>query len=90
MERVHFSGRVPLIYLEILMLRIETEKILKTYTYIQFFREHSSAFNIRFSIFHSNQTSCIKIYTLEVEKTRHQQLNYSLLDCNNKMQRNDK
>ena len=64
MERVHFSGRVPLIYLEILMLRIETEKILKTYTYIQFFREHSSAFNIRFSIFHSNQTTVIKIHTL--------------------------
>ena len=36
MERVHFSGRVPLIYLEILMLRIETEKIIKSYTYIQF------------------------------------------------------
>ena len=68
MERVHFSGRVPLIYLEILMLRIETEKILKPYTYIQFSREHSSAFNIRFSIFHSNQTVCIKIYTFE-EKT---------------------
>ena len=29
MERVHFSGRVPLIYLEILMLWIEPEKILK-------------------------------------------------------------
>jgi len=37
--------------LEFLILRIETEKILKTYTYIQFFREHSSAFNTRFSIF---------------------------------------
>ena len=36
MERVHFSGRVPLIYLEILMLRIEIEKILKQYTYIKF------------------------------------------------------
>ena len=65
MERVHFSGRVPLIYLEILMLWIEPEKILKPYTYIQFSREHSSAFNIRFSIFHSNQTTGIKIYTLK-------------------------
>ena len=65
MERVHFSGRVPLIYLEILVLHNETEKILKTYTYIQFFREHSSAFNIRFSIFHYNQTTGIKIYTLK-------------------------
>ena len=75
MERVHFSGRVPLIYLEILMLRIETEKILKTYTYIQFFREHSSAFNIRFSIFLFNQAiyylnygfvpSCLKTRNLK-------------------------
>ena len=64
MERVHFSGRVPLIYLEILVLHNETEKILKTYTYIQFFREYSSTFNIKFSNFHFNQTACIKIYTL--------------------------
>jgi len=56
MERVHFSGRVPLIYLEILVLHNETEKILKTYTYIQFFREYSSTFNIKFSNFHFNQT----------------------------------
>ena len=30
------SGRVPLIFLEILMLCIEAEKILKPYTYIHF------------------------------------------------------
>ena len=53
MERVHFGGRVPLIYLEILMLRIEPEKILKPYTYIQFFHEQSSTFNIRFLLFYT-------------------------------------
>ena len=30
------SGRVPLIFLEIFMLCIESEKIIKQYTYIQF------------------------------------------------------
>ena len=50
------SGRVPLIYLEILMLRIETEKIIKPYTYIHFTHEHSSHFYIIFSILNSNQT----------------------------------
>ena len=30
------SGRVPLIFLEILMLCIEAKKIVKQYTYIQF------------------------------------------------------
>ena len=59
MERVHFSGRVPLIYLEILMLLIEPEKILKTYTYIQFFREYSSTSNIKFSNFHFNKADMI-------------------------------
>ena len=57
MERVHFSGRVPLIFLEILMLGIETEKIIKSYTYIHFSREHFSFFYLRFSIFHFNQTA---------------------------------
>ena len=50
------SGRVPLIYLEILMLRIEAEKIIKSYTYIHFTREHSSHFYIIFSILNFNQT----------------------------------
>ena len=51
------SGRVPLIFLEILMLCIQAEKIIKQYTYIQFGRsERGSVFYLRFSIFHSNQT----------------------------------
>ena len=80
MERVHFSGRVPLIYLEILVLHNETEKILKTYTYIQFFREHSSAFNIRFSIFHSNQTDEISnIYNYPRGRGCHTNNNFT--DC---------
>ena len=53
------SGRVPLIYLEILMLCIEIKKILKKYTYIHFIREHSSVFNLKFSIFLFNQTGTI-------------------------------
>ena len=56
MERVHFSGKVPFIFLEILMLHIELEKIIKSYTYIHFSREHYSFFYLRFSIFHFNQT----------------------------------
>ena len=47
---------MPLIYLEILMLRIEAEKIIKSYTYIHFTREHSSHFYIIFSILNSSQT----------------------------------
>ena len=39
----------PLIFLEILMLCIETEKIIKQYTYIQFGRsERGSVFDFRF------------------------------------------
>ena len=45
-----------MIFLEILMLCIETEKIIKSYTYIPFSREHSSHFYIIFSILNSNQT----------------------------------
>ena len=62
--------------LEIIMLRIEAEKILKSYTYIHFTREHSLHFCITFSILNSNQT-------VQFLKTYKQRLRQKiLLNCN--------
>ena len=69
--------------LEILMLRIEPRKCSKSYTYIHFFREHSSVFYLRFSIFHSNQTDEISnIYNYPRGRGATQTIILRTVNCN--------
>ena len=69
--------------LEILMLRIEPRKCFKSYTYIHFFREHSSVFYLRFSIFHSNQTDEISnIYNYPRGRGATQTIILLAVNCN--------
>ena len=71
--------------LEILMLRIEPRKCFKSYTYIHFFREHSSVFYLRFSIFHSNQTDEISnIYNYPRGRGATQTIILRTVNCNNR------
>jgi|GEM_PF-5758538 len=71
--------------LEILMLRIEPRKCFKSYAYIHFFREHSSVFYLRFSIFYSNQTDEISnIYNYPRGRGATQIIILLAVNCNDK------
>ena len=74
---------MPFIFLEILMLCNAAERIIKAYTYIQFSREHSSVFYLRFSIFYSNQTDEIpNIYNYPMGMGATQTIILLAVNCN--------